>query len=228
MVTNQLSSAMEDYLKAIYHLAEDEGAVSTVLLAGRMGVAAPSVTSMVKRLTAMNLVLHTPYRGIELTRAGRAVALEVVRHHRLIEAYLAEFLDVPWENIHDEAERLEHVLSEELEQRMAEKLGEPNFDPHGHPIPTHEGSVSRAATLALWDIPPGHVVTVAEVSDRDPSLLAHLRSLGLVPGSPVEVIDVSLFSGTQTLRSDGIPRIIGSELARTIRVNRAFESGARQ
>ncbi|MDQ2745066.1 MAG: metal-dependent transcriptional regulator, partial [Chloroflexota bacterium] len=143
----KLTAAMEDYLKAIYHLQDEGQAVSTVVLAERLGVAAPSVTNMVKRLQEIGLVLHSPYRGIELTPAGRAAAVEVVRHHRLIELYLSQFLDVPWERVHGEAERLEHVLSEELESRMAEKLGQPTVDPHGHPIPSSEGDVSEPPSL---------------------------------------------------------------------------------
>src|SRR5947209_8506391 len=131
---SDLSSSIEDYLKAIFLLGDEEkSSVTTVALAGRLGVAPPSVTNMVKRLHEMGLVAHSPYRGIELTPPGRTVALEVIRHHRLIELYLTKYLDVPWDRVHDEAELLEHVLSEDLEARMADKLGQPAFDPHGHP-----------------------------------------------------------------------------------------------
>src|SRR5579884_485991 len=187
MKRQELSSAMEDYLKEIYHLSERDSTATTAEIASRLHVAAPSVTSMVKRLHEMGLVAHSPYHGIELTVAGRAVALEVVRHHRLIELYLAEFLDMPWELVHDEAERLEHVISEELESRIAEKLGQPGFDPHGDPIPSMEGALPDLQLLPLWEVPAGECVTVARVSDRDAGLLSFLRSIGMVPGADVAV-----------------------------------------
>jgi DtxR family Mn-dependent transcriptional regulator len=214
----KLSAAMEDYLKAIYLLCDEGREVSTALLAERLGVAAPSVTSMVKRLHGLGLVAHSPYRGIALTAGGLAAAVEVVRHHRLIELYLSEFLDVPWDKVHDEAERLEHVLSEELESRMAEKLGEPSVDPHGDPIPTREGMVSDLPTVSLWEAAAGSVVVVARVSDRDPNVLAHLLELNLVPGADAEVMEVSPYSRTMTLRTVGNTHVIGAELARGIRV----------
>ena len=224
MTTPQLSHAMQDYLKEIFHLSEDGGAVSTAALAARLGVAPPSVTNMVKRLAELGMVDHSPYRGIELTPTGRRVAVEVVRHHRLIELYLTEFLDVPWDKVHDEAERLEHVISEDIESRMAEKLGQPDFDPHGDPIPTFEGAIQAQPRLALWDVPPGGEVVVARVSDRDSGLLAYLSQIGLIPGSVVEVVDMSLYAGTQTVRVQGAERVIGADLARTIRVRPAIET----
>jgi DtxR family Mn-dependent transcriptional regulator len=210
---------MEDYVKEIYHLSEQSSVVSTASLASRLGVAAPSVTNMVKRLDEMGLVIHSPYRGIELTPAGRAVALEVVRHHRLIELYLAEFLDMPWEMVHDEAERLEHVISEELESRMAAKLGQPGFDPHGDPIPSIEGALPEVALVPLWDTHPGATARVGRVSDRDPGLLAFLASIGLVPGAEVQVTATSPYSGTQTILVEGRSHVIGADLARAIRVS---------
>lgn len=217
-MTSRLSAAMEDYLKTIFLLGDEGIPVTTVVLAERLGVAAPSVTSMVKRLHELGLVTHSPYRDIELTPGGRVAAVEVVRHHRLIELYLSEFLDVPWDLVHDEAERLEHVLSESLETRMAEKLGQPSVDPHGHPIPSVEGVVADTPTLSLWDAPPGSRVVVARVSDRNPDLLAYLPTLGLLPGAPVEVLDISPYGGTETIRAEGETRVIGAELARSIRV----------
>lgn len=214
----RLSAAMQDYLKAIYHLDDEGEQATTVALAERLGVAAPSVTHMVKRLHEMGLVLHSPYRDIELTPAGRAAAIEVVRHHRLIELYLTEFLDMPWESVHAEAERLEHVLSEDVESRMAEKLGQPCVDPHGHPIPTHDGAVSELPSLTLWDAPLGRQAVIALVSDREPLLLAHLAQLGLTPGAVVDVLDISPYSGTQTVRAGNERHVIGAELARGIRV----------
>lgn len=216
-----LSAAIQDYLKAIFQLTELEGPVTTAALAGRLEVAAPSVTNMVKRLNEMGLVAHSPYRGIELTVAGRNVAVEVIRHHRLTELYLAEFLDVPWEKVHEEAERLEHVISEDLESRMAEKLGQPGFDPHGDPIPTHEGSIAESPSRSLWEVPPGQRVLVARVSDRDPGLLEYLARVGLVPGALVDVVSTSTYGGTQTILVETGEQVIGADLSKSIRVTPA-------
>lgn len=223
MTAPRLSAAMEDYLKAIFLLQDEGEAVTTVGLAARLGVAAPSVTNMVKRLHDTGLVLHSPYRGIELTPAGRAVAVEVIRHHRLLELYLVEFLDVPWDKVHDEAERLEHVISEDLESRIAEKLGQPLVDPHGHPIPTVAGGLPVETTCSLWDAPVGAHVVVARVSDRDPGLLSHLLDLHLVPGAAVQILDTSPYSGTQTVLIGDVTHVIGTELAKRIRVDMACE-----
>jgi DtxR family Mn-dependent transcriptional regulator len=214
----KLSAAVEDYLKAIYLLVEEGAPVTTASLAVRLGVAAPSVTNMLKRLNATGLVVHSPYRDIELTPAGRAVAIEIVRHHRLLELYLSEFLDIPWDKVHDEAERLEHVISEDLETRMAEKLGQPSVDPHGHPIPTYEGAVDDRPTVPLWDVMPGDTVVIDRVSDRDPGLLNFLPTLKLVPGAAVEILDISPYGGTQTIRVGDEMHVLGIQLARNIRV----------
>lgn len=224
----KLSAAMEDYLKAIFLLQDDNVPVTTVALADRLAVAAPSVTNMVKRLQQMNLVLHSPYHGIELTDPGRAAAVEVVRHHRLIELYLATFLDVPWDRVHDEAERLEHAISEDLETRMADKLGQPDFDPHGHPIPSYEGAVSEPVTHTLWEAEEGSRVVVARVSDRDSALLCHLPSLDLVPGSIVEVVEVSPQNGTETIQVGRSKHVIGSSLAQGVRVRPASQPKSRR
>jgi DtxR family Mn-dependent transcriptional regulator len=218
MGRTELTATMQDYLKQIFHLSEGGGAVSTAALAARMSVAAPSVTNMVKRLDEMGLVVHSPYRGIDLTPAGRAVAVEVVRHHRLIELYLAEFLDVPWDQVHDEAERLEHVISEDLEVRIAAKLGQPGFDPHGDPIPSHEGTFPDAPSSPLWDVVSGTCVKVARVSDRDAGLLTYLSQIGLVPGAEVRVLDRSPYAATLTILTPRGREVIGADLARGIRV----------
>src|SRR3954470_19877662 len=151
-----VSSAVEDYAKAIYALEQREhAAVSTNALADRMGVTAASASAMVKRLDGLGLVSHVPYRGVKLTDAGSKVALEVRRHHRLLELYLTETLGVPWDRVHEEAEVLEHVLSEELEELIAAKLGDPTRDPHGDPIPTRDGRIVEAETIALHDLAAG-------------------------------------------------------------------------
>src|SRR5262252_9087173 len=144
-----LSASVEDYAKAIYALKERHGVASTTALAERLGVSAPAVSAMVKKLAADGYVTHVPYRGVRLTEEGRRVALEVLRHHRLLETYLAEELGMPWDRVHAEAEVLEHVLSEGLEERIAAKLGEPTHDPHGDPIPAPDGTVAERETVAL-------------------------------------------------------------------------------
>lgn len=185
-----LSAAMEDYLKAIYHLREEGAAVvSTQELANRLQIAPPSATAMMKKLATLHLVSHAPYRGVELTPAGEKIALEVVRHHRLIETYLAEVLGIAWDKVHEEAERLEHVLSEEVEARMAEALGNPTHDPHGAPIPALDGTIHAPphTILPLCNLVAGTRARVERVSDEDPELLRHLHDLGIVPGVALQV-----------------------------------------
>jgi DtxR family transcriptional regulator, Mn-dependent transcriptional regulator len=190
-VSVDISQSGQDYLKAIY--LELEGAahcgelVSTAALAQRLGVSAPSATNMLKRLDSLGLVEHVPYKGATLTEAGRTVALEVVRHHRLLEAYLAQSLGMPWEDVHREAEVLEHVLSEDLEERISAFLGDPPADPHGHPIPSRDLEMPATASTPLWDAPDGGSVTVAAVSDAVPEALRYLGDLGIRPGAVVAV-----------------------------------------
>src|SRR5579864_6202098 len=159
------SSAIEDYAKAIYALEErDETTVSTNALAERLGVTAASASGMVKRLGELGLVEHRPYRGVTLTEQGRRVALEVMRHHRLLELYLVQSLGVPWDRVHQEAEVLEHVLSEELEELIAAKLGHPTHDPHGDPIPTPDLTIAAAPSLSLQALEPGTCGRFARIS----------------------------------------------------------------
>src|SRR2546421_9524259 len=168
----QISSAVEDYAKAIYALQErgDGCAVTTNALAERMGVTAASASAMVKKLDAMGLVTHVPYRGVQLTAKGSAIALEVIRHHRLLELYLSETLGLPWDRVHDEAEVLEHVLSEELEELIAAKLGDPTHDPHGDPIPTRELEIVEIPTDTLASLEPGARGRFVRISDSDPDM----------------------------------------------------------
>jgi len=176
----------------MYLLAEARGeagpGVSTTELASRLGVSAASATSMLKKLAALGLVSHVPYRGAELTASGRGIALEIVRHHRLLETYLAEALGVPWDQVHAEAEILEHVLSEELEERIAGVLGDPTSDPHGHPIPSRDGAVPPTSGRTLWDAPDGLSVIVERVSDADSEVLRHLAQIGVKPGAEAHVV----------------------------------------
>lgn len=211
-----LSPASEDYLKAIYKLREGDEAVTTQALAARLNVAPPSATSMMKKLASLKLVRHEKYRGVELTPAGEKIALEVIRHHRLIETYLAEVLGVAWDKVHDEAERWEHVLSEEVEAKMAEALNHPLRDPHGAPIPSLTGEVARDGWERLSDSKAGTSATVRRVSDENAELLRHLSEIKLVPGTPIEVLRASPAEGVLQLKISGKRKTIGIAPARAV------------
>src|SRR5205085_1850238 len=184
------SPAVEDYAKAIYALEHHAGdAVTTNALADRLGVTAASASGMVKRLDELGLVEHRPYHGVSLTPDGRRVALEVMRHHRLLELYLVQSLGVPWDRVHAEAEVLEHVLSEELEELIAAKLGDPTRDPHGDPIPTRELTIDEGPTDSLQGLRPGDRGMFTRISDSDPAMLRFLAERGIAPGDELEVID---------------------------------------
>ena len=215
-----LTSAVEDYAKAIYALqVRGDEAVSTNALADRLGVTAASASSMVKRLDGLGLVRHVPYRGVQLTDEGRRVALEVLRHHRLLERYLAEELGVPWDRVHDEAEVLEHVLSEELEDLIAAKLGHPTTDPHGDPIPTREGDIDERPTNALDTVETGACGVFVRVSDSDPEMLRYLGDRGIRPGDRFEVVERQPFEGPIFARFGGEEvHVLGGALARAMRV----------
>ena len=214
-----VTTAVEDYAKAIYALEQRGGeAVSTNALADRMGVTPASASAMVKRLHGLGLVTHVPYRGVQLTHEGTRVALEILRHHRLLELYLAETLGVPWDRVHDEAEVLEHVLSEELEELIAVKLGNPTHDPHGDPIPTREGRIAEASSTALDDLEPGARGTFIRVSDADPEMLRYLADRGIAPGAGLEVVDKQPFDGPLFVRFGEDVHVLGGALARAMRV----------
>jgi DtxR family transcriptional regulator, Mn-dependent transcriptional regulator len=218
-VRAEVSSAVEDYAKAIYALEQrGQGAVSTNALAERLGVTAASASAMVKRLDGLGLVTHVRYRGFQLTADGRKIALEVLRHHRLLELYLAETLDVPWDRVHDEAEVLEHVLSEDLEDLIAAKLGHPTHDPHGDPIPTRDGRIEEALTIALDDLAPGAQAEFVRVSDSDPDMLRYLAERGIAPGARFEVVDKQPFDGPLFVRFGTEVHVLGGALAKAMRV----------
>jgi DtxR family Mn-dependent transcriptional regulator len=183
-----ITGVMQDYLKAIYKLQQGRDAVATSEVAERLDVSAASATNMIKRLARLRLVAYSRYQGFVLTSAGEKIALEIIRHHRLIELYLAQHLGVPLERVHDEAERMEHVLSEEVEARMATALGNPVQDPHGDPIPTPEGSMRDVRYPKLEMLAPGTEGVVAHVSDESPALLRRLASLGVLPGAVLKVL----------------------------------------
>src|SRR5437763_16927672 len=218
-VVETVSSAVEDYAKAIYALeSRGEGAVSTTALAERLSVTAASASSMVKKLADMGLVTHEPYRGVRLTPEGVKVALEVLRHHRLLEVYLAEELGVPWDRVHDEAEVLEHVLSEELEEIIAAKLGYPTRDPHGDPIPTVDGRIEEQPTAALSEAEPGACGVFVRVSDSDPEMLRYLAARGIAPGDEFEVVEKQPFDGPLFARFGDEIHVFGGALAQAMRV----------
>lgn len=214
-----ITSAMEDYLKAIYKIEQTGATVTTQRLAEVLGLSAPSVTNMVKRLHEYRLVSHTPYQGVALTEAGEKVALEVVRHHRLLELYLATALGFPWDEVHDEAEKLEHYVSDQLERRMERALGYPQFDPHGDPIPTREGSVPVTSDLTLADLPVQTRATVSRVSDSDAALLRYLGDLGLTPGAAIVVTERMPFEGPIRLWIENREQLLGVSAARSIHVH---------
>src|SRR3954469_6539463 len=221
-VVETVTSAVEDYAKAIYALeTRCGGAVSTTALAERLHVTAASASSMVKKLAEMDLVEHEPYRGVTLTDRGRRLALEVLRHHRLLEVYLAEELGLPWDCVHDEAEVLEHVLSEELEELIAAKLGHPTRDPHGDPIPTPDGRIEEAPTSALSELEPGECGCFVRVSDSDPEMLRYLAARGIAPGDDFEIVEKQPFDGPIFARFGDDVHVLGGALAKAMRVELA-------
>ena len=213
------SHAIEDYAKAIYVLESRAGEpVSTNALAERLGVTAGSVSAMLRKLAEHGLVAHQPYRGVRLTEPGRRLALEVIRHHRLLELFLAEVLDMPWDRVHAEAEVLEHVLSNELEEVIAAKLGNPTRDPHGDPIPSPDFEIDEGDTRRLADLEPGTAGTFVRVSDSDPAMLRYLGERGVAPGAAFEVVDRQPFGGPLFVRFGHEVHPLGGELAQAMRV----------
>jgi DtxR family Mn-dependent transcriptional regulator len=218
MSKSELSVAIQDYLKEIYKIQAAGDRATTTAVAKRMGVAPSSATSMIKKLAALGLAKYAPYHGIELSAAGRKIALEVIRHHRLLEQYLAETLGVSIDAVHAEADRLEHVLSEELEARIDEQLGFPTHDPHGDPIPDAGLNVDRSQLRSLDALEPGEEATVKRVPDGDAALLRYLAKLALVPGGRVKMRSSEPFGGPLTILVSGREHAISRELAGQIGV----------
>lgn len=216
------NAAIEDYLKRIYKI-EQSGKVSTTLLAKELGVTPASVTGMIKKLSDMGLVSYEPYQGVELVEKGRKIALEVIRHHRLIELFLAETLQVPWDKVHEEAEKWEHVLSEEMEDRIDALLGYPTHDPHGAPIPSRSGEVPESSRLQMAQLVDGQVAIVAEVTDHDPEMLRYLGNIGLYPNVQFTVLLVAPFDGPITILLDNKEHTIGRKISKQIFVKLATE-----
>jgi DtxR family Mn-dependent transcriptional regulator len=213
------SHAVEDYAKAIYTLETRGSApVSTNALAERLSVTPGSVSAMLKKLADLELVAHQPYHGVRLTPTGRRVALEVIRHHRLLELFLSEVLDMPWDRVHEEAEVLEHVLSSELEEVIAAKLGNPTHDPHGDPIPSADFRIDEAPTLSLSALRAGDTGVFVRISDSDSEMLRYLGERGVTPGAEFEVVDRQPFGGPLFVRFGDDVHPLGGELAAAMRV----------
>lgn len=216
-----LSQAVEDYLKTIYKLQNGSDIVSTSDIARSMSVSSASVTNMVKRLAQMGLVEYESYRGVTVTSTGKKVALEIIRHHRLLELYLREVMGYPWDKVHQEAEHLEHHISEEFEDKLDEMLGFPTHDPHGDPIPTREGEIADSTTDPLANFEPGESVTIQRVSDSDPEMLSYLEKVGLMPGALLEIVGKAPFHGPITILVKGHEHVVGYRIASNVFVEPA-------
>ena len=207
------SEAIQDFLKAVYLLEQESERVQTSALAEALGITAPSTTEMAKKLARAQLLVHEPYRGMSLTPTGKRVALEIVRNHRLIELFLIETLGYSWDEVHEEAERLEHAVSDRFIQRVAEYLGHPRYDPHGDPIPSPEGELIRRDLIPLSSLPIQQTCVVARLRDQSSEMLRYLADKGLTIGARVTVIRSDPFDGPLTLMTDGEEQIIGRNVA---------------
>jgi len=212
------SGAVQDYLKAIYQLGGARGDVPTSALAERLELTPGSVSAMLRRLDEQGLVSHVRYRGVRLTERGTREAVEMIRHHRLLELYLAKVVGMPWDKVHAEADALEHVISEDLESRLDELLGFPSVDPHGHPIPSAALYLAEDEYPSLATVAVGTKCIVRTVSDRDPELLRHLASIGLSPGTRLVVREVVPFGGGVRVRIKGEEHAIGTNAALDVHV----------
>jgi len=212
------SEAIEDFLKAVYLLQQEYDRVQTSMLADALEITAPSTTEMAKKLARANLVEHEPYRGIRLTPAGERVALEIVRNHRLLELFLVQALGFSWDEVHVEAERLEHAVSERVVQRIAEYLGNPRFDPHGDPIPGPHGEMAARTLTALSEWPLDKQGVVARLRDQSPDMLRYLTDKGLIVGAQIRVVGRDPFDEPLHLVADGVAQVIGSHVAQFVLV----------
>ena len=220
------SPSIEDYLKVVYKLEEREGSppVSTGDVARSMEVSPASASNMIKRLDDLGFLTYEAYEGATLTAPGRTVALEVLRHHRLLELYLKEVMGFSWDEIHEEAEILEHHISERFESRIEEMLGHPSRDPHGHPIPTRDGTVDEVPTRSLADLEPGDAAPIDHIADEDGALLDLLEQRGLLPGATVEVVETRPLDGLLVVAVDGAEQLVGTPVAQKVVVEPAAAS----
>ena len=212
-----LTRSVEDYLKAIYRLTPDGRHAATSEIANLLELAPASVSGMIKRLSEHGLLEHVPYKGVQLTDEGRRAALRTIRRHRLIEAYLVAFLGYTWDTVHDEAERLEHAVSDSLVERMAAVLGNPSVDPHGDPIPDADGSINEPPSTPLSEVPAGQTAELLQVDESRPDRLRYIASIGLQPGVLITVVDRQPFHGPITIDVAGETHVIGHELGHTLR-----------
>lgn len=210
-----LSQAVEDYIKTIYtlELENNEKGVSTTKIAESLNISSASVTNMIKKLAGMGLVSYESYYGAKLTKAGRKIALEIIRHHRLLELYLKEVMGYSWDEVHDEAEKLEHHISEQFEDKIAELLNHPTHDPHGDPIPSKDGVMPEMASEPLTEAEVGNRLIIGRVVNQEPDLLRYLEKKGLIPGVELEVIDKAPFKGPVTIKIDDMELVVGYEVA---------------
>jgi len=210
------TESIENYLKTIYEIQKETDKVTTNSVSEKLGVAPASITSMMKKLSEKKLITYKRYQGVKLTGPGQKIALEVIRHHRLVELYLAEALGVPWDKVHEEAEKWEHVLSEDLEDRMDKALGHPTRDPHGSPIPSRDGTVIELESIPLIELQPGQSGVIAEVSDHDPDLLRYVGKMGLYPKTKLKVLSIEPFNGPIKIKVDGSEHVLGSGAAQYV------------
>lgn len=214
---------LEDYVKHIHALTQKAERANTAALAAAMGAPVPAVSKALPKLAALGLARHDPYRGVELTEAGRLMALEVIRHHRLVEMFLHQALGMSWDEVHEEAERLEHVLSDTIEERMDAFLGYPTVDPHGHPIPSPDLYLPKCDLPHLSDAEPGRRVVVRRVSDRDGEVLRHLHDAGIVPGAELVITAVSPMEGIMRLSVGGEEKMLALKVAEQVVVEDAAQ-----
>ena len=220
-VSPNYTSAIDDYLKAIYVLGQEYGDATTSLLATYLGFTPPSITGMVQKLAKLNLVHFTPYQGVRLTPQGQRQALKVLRHHRLLELFLVQMLGYSWEEVHAEAEVLEHVISEAFEARIATHLGDPTVDPHGDPIPRTDGTLPNTPTRSLAELPIGAIGEIARITDQQPAHLCYFAELGLIPGARVTLLARVPFDGPVSIGMDTTTHHLDSQMARAILIHAA-------
>ena len=211
-----LSQSVEDYLKAIYLLETENEPATTNNIAESLSVSSASVTNMFKKLAKLKLINHKSYRGAELTQAGEKIALEVIRHHRLLELYLKEMMGYSWDEVHEEAEKLEHHISEQFEDKIAELLNDPTHDPHGDPIPSKEGVVPQMASLAITDAEESTSYIIGRVRDQDPELLRYLEKSGIIPGVKLTVLEKAPFDGPVKIMLEDKETTIGNSVAKDV------------
>ena len=218
-----VGSSVQDYVKAIYKLSLGNKTITPTHLAERLGVSSAAVTKMVRKLQDLKLVRYARSKGLSLTPSGEKIALEVIRHHRLLELYLTEALGYSWDEVHDEAEKLEHVISEHFEEKIEKLLGYPTHDPHGAPIPTRDGNVEASEIVTLSRLEPGQQAVIRQVSDKDSAMLSYLGGLGMYPGTRVEMVAKEPYGGSLRIKISGKDHSIGSELAEKVFISLASE-----